>query len=173
MVELVKFDNLAPTAILSLVLKVLTILCMSITIFIPILTVQYTGSGIDIVMNIFSFNASLIFKQGTTAGIPTHFSTGLLNLFFILVVLGIIISIIFLVIQKNRYGAITNTFSILVLFILFLNYYIVNNLTGQSLSGITITISDDIGFYLIIVALMLLFVSSFTKFDLKGKESGP
>jgi len=171
MVELVKFNDLAPTAILSLVMKVLTILCMCITIFIPILTVKYTGSGIDALMNIFSFNASLTFKQGTTAGIPTHFNSDLLNILFILVVLGISGSILFLLIQKNRHSAITNAFSILVLFILFLNYYIVNNLNGQNLSGFTINITDDIGFYLIIFALISLFVSSFSKFELKEDKS--
>lgn len=167
MAELVKFNELSSTAIASLVLKIITIVCMVLTVFIPILKVDYSGLGIDAILTFFSFNASLDMKQGSSSGIPTHISTGLLDVFFLLVVLCIVVTITLVFMQKNRLGGVANTFGIVVLLILFLNYYTVNTLNGQTMSGITLTITDELGYFLIVLALIVLFISSFTKFKTK------
>lgn len=170
MVLMVKFTDLTPTAILSIVLKVLSIFCMILTIFLPILVVNFTGSGLNAFITFFSFNATLFIKQGSSNALPTQFSTNLLNIMFILTVLGIVVTVILLFIHKNRYASIVNAFSIIVLFVLFLNYYLVTTLNGHTLSGIVVTVSENSGFSMLIVSLIFLFISSFTKFNVKDNS---
>ncbi len=171
MAELVKFNELDSTAYISLVLKVLTLAFMALTIFIPIMKVDYTATGVEAILTIFSFNASLDLKQGTSSDIPSRISTGTLDIFFILVVIGIVITIILLFLQKNRLGAVANTFSIVVLLILFINFVVAGTLDGKTMSNglvsVTIHITNGLGYYLLLVALVFLLVSSFTKFKLK------
>ena len=137
------------------------------TVFIPIIEVNYSGSGLNVVLTFFSFNAALKINQGNSSSMPTNFSTSLLDILFLLAVIFIIVTLIMVSIEKNKLGAVANALAILFLLILFLNYFVVGSLNGQILSGITISITDGFEYYLILISMIFLLISSFTKFQVK------
>ena len=167
MTQVIKFNQLETTAIVSIVLKLLIIVFMVLTMFIPILTMDFTSSNFEAVMTFYSFNIPLKVTQGNSSDVPTHFTISSLNIFFILVILGIIVTLLLCFFDKNLLGGIANTFSIIVLGILFINYFVANSLNGKTMSGIALSVTTELGYYLLILAVLFLFISSFTKIKLK------
>ena len=168
MVVYIKVNDLERNAIASIVLKLLAIVCMVLTIFLPILTIDFKGSGVEATMTFYSFTIPIKMIQGYPSTLPSSISSGPLIIYFILIILGIILAIVSNFIRKDRLGGYANSFSVFVLFILFLNYYVANGLNNQTKSGVTLTVVIGIGYYFLIIALLSLFVSFFTKFDTKS-----
>lgn len=173
MVEFAKFHELTTSSWSSIGLKFLSLIFLSFTIIIPIVQVHYTGKELNVVEIFYAFNISLNFTQGTSTGIPTYYNTGFLTIFYILVVSLVFVTIGFLFMSKDRYATITNSSAIIVLFLIFLNYYLIDTLSGQIISGVSVSINNDIGFYLLILSLLGLFSSSFLHFELMSKSDLP
>ena len=129
------------------------------------------GSGLDISLIFYSFNVSLIEHQGSASTIPTTTNTGILAILFIIVVVLVLMTIALLFFKRNYYSTFTNIGAVVLLFIIFLNYYLVDTLNGNILSGVSTSVTDDIGFYVLIFSLLLLFLSSFLKFDVLSEQN--
>ena len=115
MVDVLKFEDLVPTAIISLVLKILAMICLVLTIFVSIVEVHYTAPGVEAFLTFFSFSAPFAITQGNASNISTSSRLNLLDLFFILVLVFNVITLPLLAIKKNGYGGVASTVALYVL----------------------------------------------------------
>lgn len=168
MVELLKINDLTSNSIILLALRILPIIFMILTLFIPILTIDYSGNGINAVNTIFSFRDVLNIKQGTSSSIPIPFNTVYMDIFFILVFLALIVTILLLLMVRPRYAEVTQAFTLIFLSYLFVSYYLIYMLDGNMISEITLHVTIGNSFYLIVLSVIFLFISFFMKFDLSS-----
>jgi len=167
MVELLKIKDLTTVDAIPLTLRILPIILMPLTIFLPILSIHYTGTGVDGVLTLFSLRVSQDFKQGSSSDITSFYNSFFLDSVFLLLIIAILLTLLFMFIHKPRYAEVINACSLVFLSGLFIRYYLISELDRSTVSGISVHVTFGLGFFLIILTMILLFVSFFTTFDLK------
>ncbi|OLS22562.1 MAG: hypothetical protein HeimC3_30080 [Candidatus Heimdallarchaeota archaeon LC_3] len=137
------------SAKMTLSMKVVRLILLILTAFIAIEKVTYTTSGLEAVLTFTPLSATAEVIIGNSGSLPSSINSSALTILFILPVLFIGLSFVFLFKDKTKVSALFHVIGLGFLFIYLVNFFTLNSYDGRVLSGITLNIAYDIGYYLL------------------------
>lgn len=171
MSNLVKFSDLLPSSYYFLVLKILSILSLVLTIFLPIFEIHYVGSGFDALLTYFSLSSTTKINQGSASSIPTTFGNLYAKVVFLVALGCVLIALVVVFVKQNQVSELFDILGLMFIFTFILNYLLIYEENGQFFTNIKLNMTFDIGFYLVVISFLFLLASSFFKFKVKNSST--